>query len=77
MANLLKCPRCGATLELCVSYDGLSEEAERYCRCSPEWGWSIQMECTECSAVYPIGRTRSYFDVSKLKEASADVQGNH
>lgn len=69
--NELHCPRCGARLALRVSYDGMGEEAVLYTdpRSRAEslmWGWLIALECTECSAVYPLARTNSVDSVSLI-----------
>lgn len=64
----LKCPECGADLKLSVGYDGMSEEAVLYdSTFAPDWGWVVRLECTECSRVYPICRTRYYLGVSEIK----------
>lgn len=67
----LKCPECGAELELSVGYDGMSEEAEQYGKFSPNWGWVVSLDCTKCSRVYPICRTNNRLNISSI----ADMAG--
>lgn len=71
--NELLCPHCGGRLTLKAVYDGKNEAAEGY---HPEqskwWGYELRLECTYCSAIYPIARMRSYDGVSKIRrEVSA------
>lgn len=68
MINNIKCPECGAELELSVAYDGKHDEAELYNFFAPNWGWLVSLECTECSRIYPICRTSNYQGVSEIVE---------
>ena len=61
----LKC-ECGAELELHVSFDGASEEAQRYDKQhSPKWEWIVSLDCTQCSRTYPVCRTPGDRYISK------------
>ena len=64
----LKCPECGAELELDSAYDGMHEEAGQYSKFSPNWGWLVSLNCTRCSRIYPICRTSKYQDISEIVE---------
>lgn len=70
--KFLKCPECGAELELSVGFDGMSEEAVLYdSTFAPNWGWVVSLDCTKCSRVYPICRTNQLLNVSGI----ADMAG--
>lgn len=72
--NELLCPHCGERLTLEAVYDGKNEAAEDYDPAhSKWWAYELRLECTYCSAVYPIARMRTYDGVSKIRK---DVSGN-
>lgn len=67
--NELVCPHCGGRLTLDVAYDGKNEAAEDYDPAhSKWWAYELRLECTYCSAVYPIARMRTYDGVSRIRK---------
>lgn len=67
----LKCPACGADLEMSVAFDGMDNEAVRYDKHNSEWGWVVSLCCTSCPRVFPICRTPKEQYISEV------TQGDH